>query len=256
MPPERNTTLDPEEAAHFDKAAEEWWNPKGALASLHSMTPIRLDYILEHSAAHFGRDLRSEGPLAGLRVLDAGCGGGLLSEPFCRLGATVLGIDPVESAIRAAERHAAEAGLPIQYRATTIESLEEERRSFDLILAMEVVEHLADARTFLRAASALLAPGGLVALSTLNRTAKSFGIAIVGAEWVLRWVPPGTHDWRKLIRPEELAGMLREAGLEPVHRAGFVYHPLTTVWRIDEKDLDVNYAMLAIPASEGAVAGA
>ncbi len=255
MPPERNTTLDPEEAAHFDKAAEAWWNPKGAFASLHSMTPVRLDYILDHAAAHFGRDLRNERPLSGLRVLDAGCGGGLASEPFCRLGATVVGIDPVESAIRAAERHAAEAGLSVQYRAVTIESLLEEHRSFDLILAMEVVEHLADVRTFLRAASGLLAPEGLVALSTLNRTARSFGAAIVGAEWVLRWVPLGTHDWRKFIRPEELAGMLREAGLEPVHRAGFLYRPLTADWRIDEQDLGVNYAMLAVPASGGAAAG-
>ena len=254
MPPGRNTTLDPEEAAHFDKAAEDWWNPTGALASLHSMTPVRLDYILNHASAHFGRDLRSERPLAGLRVLDAGCGGGLLSEPFCRLGATVLGIDPVESAVRAAKQHAAEAGLSIEYRATTIESLGDEHRRFDLILASEVVEHLADTRTFLRAVAALLAPEGLVALTTLNRTARSFGMAIVGAEWILRWLPLGTHDWRKLIRPEELAAMLRDAGLEPVHRTGFVYRPLKAAWRIDERDLGINYAMLAVPASEAAAA--
>ena len=250
MPPKHDTTLDPKEAATFDRAAADWWNPAGTLASLHSMTPVRLDYILGHAAAHFGRDLRSGEPLEGLRILDAGCGGGLLAEPFCRLGASVSGIDPVESAIRAAERHAEQSGLSIRYSTATIESVERDGLLFDLVLASEVVEHLADVPAFLQAASRILAPGGLMALSTLNRTAKSFALAVVGAEWALRWLPRGTHDWRKFLRPEELERMLGDAGLTAVHRAGFVYHPLTASWRIDERNLGVNYAMLAIPTAE------
>ena len=256
MPPANNTTLDPEEAARFDQAAAEWWKPGGDLAPLHSMTPVRLDYVLGHVAAQFGCDLRAEKPLAGLRVLDAGCGGGLLAEPFCRLGASVLGIDPVESAVRAAEQHAEEAGLAIRYRTATIESMAKGTEPFHLILAMEVVEHLADAPVFLRAASHLLAPDGLMALSTLNRTRRSFALAILGAERILRWLPKGTHDWRKFLRPDELERMLRDAGLEPVHSAGFVYQPLSARWRIDERNLSVNYAMLAVPAPEPADSGA
>ncbi len=255
MPHVEGPTIDPEETARFDQSAASWWNSDGPLASLHSMTPVRLDYILGHAASHFGRNLNTCRPLDGLRVLDAGCGGGLLAEPFARLGASVLGIDPVASAIRAAANHADDAGLVIDYRVDTIETMENGSGSFDLILASEVVEHLADVPVFLQNASRLLAAEGLLVLTTLNRTRKSFALAVVGAEWVLGWLPRGTHDWRKFIRPEELERMLRDAGMTAVHRAGLVYHPLSADWRIDEQDLAVNYAMLAVPAAAPAGAG-
>ena len=248
-------TIDPAETAHFDRSATNWWNASGPLASLHSMTPVRLDYVLGHVAPHFGRELGSCHPLDGLRVLDAGCGGGLLAEPLARLGASVVGIDPVASAIRAAESHAGDAGLEIDYRVATIETLKNGDNSFDLILASEVVEHLADVPVFLQNASRLLARDGLLVLTTLNRTRKSLALAVVGAEWLLGWLPRGTHDWRKFLRPQELERTLRDAGLTAVHRAGLVYQPLSATWRIDERDLAVNYAMVAIHAAAGAGSG-
>ena len=248
MPPTERAATKPDASAPFDHSIEEWWDPKGPLAALHSMTPIRLDTILAQSAAHFGIDLRREEPLAGLRVLDIGCGGGLAAEPFCRLGASVMGLDPQESAVRAARQHARMAGLEIEYRAATVGSLAEEGRQFDLVLALEVVEHLESVPDFLEAAAAVLAQGGLIVFSTLNRTRRSLALAIVGAEWIFRWVPRGSHDWRKFIQPGELSDMLASAGLRAVYETGFIYRPLTGQWRTDERDLSVNYAMLAVPA--------
>ncbi len=251
MPHSPPPSLDPAEADRFDRVADDWWNPDGRLGALHGMTPVRLDAVLEQVSVQFGRDLRQDAPLAGLRVLDAGCGGGLASEPFARLGAAVLGLDPVESAVEAARRHAEEAGLAIEYRTATIESLRPGRDVFDLVLALELLEHLPDPPSFLQAASRLMADDGLLALTTLNRTPLSYALAIVAAERLLRWVPRGAHDWRKFLRPDELAAMLEGAGLREACRTGFVYRPLTGEWHADARSLDVNYAMFAIRPEAG-----
>ena len=248
MPPATDRTLDAGEADRFRRAAGEWWDPAGAFAPLHGMTPVRLDYILTHLLAHCGRDPAAGRPLAGLRILDAGCGGGLLAEPFCRLGATVLGVDPVAAAITAARAHAAAAGLEIEYRTGTIESVAGET-AFDLVVASEVLEHVADVPAFLAAAAGLLAADGMLAITTLNRTLQSLALAVVAAERILRWLPPNTHDWRKFLTPAELERMLHTAGLTVVDRTGLVYQPLAATWRHDGSNLAINYAMLAIPAA-------
>ncbi len=244
-----SASVDPDEVAKFAALAGEWWDPAGKFAPLHRLNPARLTFIRDRIAAHRGRDPLAERPLAGLRVLDIGCGGGLLCEPLARLGARVTGIDAAERNVTVAAEHAAEAGLDIDYRHSTAEDLATGTTSgnrFDLILNMEVVEHVADVAAFLQASAALVAPGGAMALATLNRTPKSFALAIVGAEYILRWLPRGTHDWRRFLRPSELVASLRAAGLETRELTGVTYNPLTGAWRLTPHDLDVNYMVFAV----------
>ncbi|VDC20403.1 bifunctional 2-polyprenyl-6-hydroxyphenol methylase/3-demethylubiquinol 3-O-methyltransferase UbiG [Pseudogemmobacter humi] len=240
------TTIDPAEVAKFQAMAEEWWDPNGKFRPLHQMNPCRLDYITAQIAAEFGRDLTAAQPLKGLRLLDIGCGGGLLSEPMARLGADVLGADAAERNIPVARLHAGQSGLAIDYRHTTAEALAEAGEQFDVVLNMEVVEHVADPLAYLTACRRLLKPGGLMICSTLNRNAKSFALAIVGAEWVMRWLPKGTHDWKKFITPDELYDLIRRAGLSPVDRKGMVFNPISWRWSLSARDLSVNYVTASV----------
>jgi len=236
-------SIDPAEVAKFEAMAAEWWDVNGKFKPLHMMNPVRLDYITRQIAAEFGRDLTVRQPFAGLRLLDIGCGGGLLSEPMARLGATVVGADAAERNIPVARLHADLSGLTIDYRHTAAEALAAAGESFDVVLAMEIIEHVADPSGFVATCRNLLNPGGLMILSTLNRTAKSFLAAIIGAEWVMRWLPRGTHDWAKFISPDELRAMLTQAGLDPVDRKGFTFDPISWRWSISDRDLSVNYVM-------------
>ncbi|PTE23817.1 bifunctional 3-demethylubiquinol 3-O-methyltransferase/2-polyprenyl-6-hydroxyphenol methylase [Cereibacter changlensis JA139] len=240
------STIDAAEVAKFEAMAAEWWNPHGKFKPLHQMNPCRLDYITSQIAAEFDRDLSAAQPFAGLRILDIGCGGGLLSEPMARLGATVVGADAAPRNIPVAQLHAKQSGLEIDYRHTTAEALAAAGEQFDVVLNMEVVEHVADPLGYLTACRELLKPGGLMVCSTLNRNAKSFAMAIVGAEWVMRWLPKGTHDWAKFITPEELYGLIRQAGLEPVDRKGMVFNPVTWSWSLSSRDLSVNYVTASV----------
>lgn len=240
------TTVDPAEIAKFEAMAAEWWDLDGKFKPLHMLNPCRLDYITRQIAAEFGRDLGAEAPFAGLRILDIGCGGGLLSEPMARLGADVVGADAAERNIPVARIHAAQAGLAIDYRHTTAEALAEAGERFDVVLNMEVVEHVSDPLAYLTACRTLLKPGGLHLCSTINRNPKSFAMAIVGAEFVMRWLPRGTHDWRKFITPDELFDLLRAAGLDPVDRKGFQFNPVLWSWRISDSDLSVNYVTASL----------
>lgn len=243
------TTVDAAEVAKFEAMAAEWWDPDGKFRPLHGMNPCRLDYICGQIAAEFGRDLRHERPFAGLRLLDIGCGGGLLSEPMARLGADVVGADAAAGNIPVARVHAAQQGLVIDYRHTTAEALADAGERFDVVLNMEVIEHVADPLAYLTACHDLLKPEGLMICSTLNRTAKSFALAIVGAEWVLRWLPKGTHDWRKFITPEELAALIAAAGMTQVDRKGMVFDPLRQRWSLSARDLSVNYVTASTRAA-------
>ncbi|MGB8811637.1 MAG: bifunctional 2-polyprenyl-6-hydroxyphenol methylase/3-demethylubiquinol 3-O-methyltransferase UbiG [Paracoccaceae bacterium] len=235
------TTIDPAEVAKFEAMAAEWWNPNGKFKPLHEMNPCRLDYITTQIAAEFDRDLTKPLPFAGLRILDIGCGGGLLSEPMARLGATIVGADAAPRNIPVAQLHAEQMGLTIDYRHTTAEDLAAAGERFDVVLNMEVVEHVSDPLTYLTACQTLLKPGGLMICSTLNRNAKSFAMAIVGAEWVMRWLPRGTHEWNKFITPEELQALIINAGLTPVDRKGMVFNPIAWRWSLSARDLSVNY---------------
>ena len=240
------TTVDPAEVAKFEAMAAEWWDPKGKFKPLHMLNPCRLDYITSQIAAEFDRDLSAESPFAGLRLLDIGCGGGLLSEPMARLGATVVGVDAAERNIPVAQAHAAQSGLDIDYRHNTAEALAAAGEQFDIVLNMEVVEHVADPLAYLTACAQLLKSGGLHICSTLNRNPKSFMMAIVGAEHVMRWLPKGTHEWSKFITPDELFALLKDAGLEPVDRKGFVFNPLSWSWSLSARDLSVNYVTASV----------
>ncbi|MCC6007157.1 MAG: bifunctional 2-polyprenyl-6-hydroxyphenol methylase/3-demethylubiquinol 3-O-methyltransferase UbiG [Rhodobacteraceae bacterium] len=239
-------TVDAAEVAKFEAMAAEWWDTQGKFKPLHMLNPCRLDYITAQIAAEFDRDLSSPRPFEGLRLLDIGCGGGLLSEPMARLGAEVVGADAAERNIPVARLHAEQSGLKIDYRHTTAEALAEAGEVFDGLLNMEVVEHVADPLAYLRACHDLLRPGGLMVCSTINRNPKSFAMAIVGAEYVMRWLPRGTHEWRKFITPDELFALLREAGLDPVDRKGFVFNPLSWSWSLSARDLSVNYVTASI----------
>ncbi|WP_412099004.1 bifunctional 2-polyprenyl-6-hydroxyphenol methylase/3-demethylubiquinol 3-O-methyltransferase UbiG [Defluviimonas sp. D31] len=234
-------TVDPAEVAKFEAMAAEWWDPHGKFKPLHMMNPVRLDYITRQIAAEFGRDLAAERPFDGLRLLDIGCGGGLLSEPMTRLGATVVGADAAARNIPVARLHAQAQGLDIDYRHTTAEALAAAGEVFDIVLAMEIVEHVADPQAFVTTCRELLKPGGLMIASTINRNTKSFLAAIIGAEWVMRWLPKGTHDWAKFITPDELFGLMRAAELDPIDRKGFVFNPVSWRWSISDRDLSVNY---------------
>ena len=240
------TTVDPSEVAKFEAMAAEWWDPNGKFRPLHLMNPCRLDYITNQIAAEFDRDMTQGNPFGGLRILDIGCGGGLLSEPMARLGATVVGADAAPRNIPVAQIHAEAAGLAIDYRHTTAEDLAAAGEQFDVVLNMEVVEHVADPQVYLTACQRLLKPGGLMICSTLNRNAKSFGMAIIGAEWVMRWLPKGTHDWKKFITPDELFDLVRKAGLDPVDRKGMVFNPIGWSWSLSSRDLSVNYVTTSL----------
>ena len=237
------TSIDPAEVAKFEAMAAEWWDPEGKFKPLHMMNPVRLEFITREIAAHFGRDRAARRPFEGLRLLDIGCGGGLLSEPMARLGAAVVGADAAEGNIPVAQLHARQVGLDIDYRHSTAEALEAAGERFDVVLAMEIVEHVADPLEFLTSCQKLLKPGGLMLTSTLNRNLKSYAVAIVGAEQVMRWLPRGTHEWGKFITPDELAGFLEQAGTQVVSRAGFTFNPISWSWSLSERDLSVNYAM-------------
>lgn len=240
------TTVDPSEIAKFEAMAAEWWDPNGLFKPLHMMNPVRLDYITAQIAAEYDRDLDQPSPFAGLRILDIGCGGGLLCEPMARLGATVVGIDAGGRNIPVAQAHALQSGLQIDYRHATAESLVDAGERFDAVLSMEVIEHVADPLAFLTACRELLNPGGIHLCSTLNRTAKSFAAAIVGAEYIMRWLPRGTHDWARFITPDELYANLRNAGLDPVDRKGFLFNPVSWRWSLSDRDLSVNYVTTAL----------
>ena len=240
------TTIDPAEVAKFEAMAAEWWDTKGKFRPLHLMNPCRLDYITTQISAEFGRDLTAPTPFAGLRLLDIGCGGGLLSEPMARLGATVVGADAAPRNIPVAQIHARQSGLEIDYRHTTAEALADAGEQFDVVLNMEVIEHVADPAAYLTACQQLLKPGGLMICSTLNRNAKSFAMAIVGAEWIMRWLPKGTHDWKKFITPDELTDLIRRAGLDPVDRKGMVFNPVSWRWSLSDRDLSVNYVTASV----------
>ncbi|WP_439104673.1 bifunctional 2-polyprenyl-6-hydroxyphenol methylase/3-demethylubiquinol 3-O-methyltransferase UbiG [Celeribacter marinus] len=240
------STIDPQEVAKFEAMAAEWWDPNGKFKPLHMLNPTRLDYITSQIAAEFGRDLSSPAPFDGLRILDIGCGGGLLSEPMARLGATVVGADAAERNIPVAQVHAENAGLDIDYRFTTAEDLAAAGETFDVVLNMEVVEHVADPQNYLNACQTLLKTGGLMICSTINRNPKSYMMAIVGAEIVMRWLPKGTHDWKKFITPDELFELIETAGLRPVDRKGFVFNPALWKWSLSDRDLSVNYVTASI----------
>ena len=239
-------TVDPAEVAKFEAMAAEWWDPKGKFKPLHEMNPIRLEYVVQQICAEFGRDTNSLRSFEGLRLLDIGCGGGLLSEPMARLGATVVGADAAVGNIPVAQLHAEQSGLDIDYRNTTAEALAEASEQFDVILNMEVVEHVADPLAYLTACRQLLKPGGLMLCSTLNRNPKSYMAAIIVAEVVMRWLPRGTQDWHKFITPDELFDLITNAGLQPVDRKGFVFNPLMWSWSISDQDLSVNYVTASV----------
>jgi 2-polyprenyl-6-hydroxyphenyl methylase/3-demethylubiquinone-9 3-methyltransferase len=237
-------TVDAAEVARFSALAATWWDTRGKMAALHKLNPVRLAYIRDATCQQFGRDPKRVGCLTGLRILDIGCGGGILSEPLARLGASVLGADPSTTNIEVAKLHAAQSGLAIDYRATTAEALSDADERFDVVLAMEVVEHVADVDLFVRRCADMVKPGGLMVAATLNRTIKSFALAIVGAEYILRWLPIGTHQWDKFITPAELETTLEEAGLRVIGETGVVYVPFADRWRLSD-DSDVNYMMVA-----------
>ena len=237
------SSIDPAEVERFSRIAAEWWDPKGKFAPLHKFNPVRLAFIRDQALYRFGRDAKARRPFEGLRLLDIGCGGGLLCEPMTRLGFHVVGVDASERNIGTASAHAAEQGLTIDYRASTAEALVEAGEpAFDLILNMEVIEHVADPGEFLRSCAQLLAPGGMMIVATLNRTLKAFALAKVGAEYVLRWLPAGTHDWSKFLKPEEVRGFLAQEPLAVDGPYGVVFDPLSGRWS-QSHDTDVNYMM-------------
>ena len=237
-------SIDPDEVARFAAMAGEWWDENGPMRPLHRLNPIRLGYIRDRLANRFGRDARTGKALSGLRILDIGCGAGLVAEPLARMGATVTGIDPSPEIIAAARVHAGEGGLAIDYRATTAEALAAAGETFDAVMILEVVEHVTDVATFVATVGALVKPGGIIVASTINRTLKAFALAIVGAEYVLRWLPAGTHSYDKLVTPAELAAAFRAAGLAPAGETGVMYIPVADRFRLTS-DMDVNYMMTA-----------
>ncbi len=237
-------SVDVEEVERFSRLADDWWNAKGKFAPLHRFNPVRLGFIRDQALARFGRDPAARRPFEGLRLLDIGCGGGLLSEPMARLGFEVTAVDASERNIGAAKAHAAQAGLAITYLCSTVETLAEEGHApFDVILNMEVVEHVADPGRFLRDCAGLVAPGGLMVVATLNRTAKAMALAVIGAEHVLRWLPVGTHDWRKFVRPDEIRTWLEGLKVEVSGPFGVRFSPLTGRWS-QSGDAAVNFMMV------------
>jgi 2-polyprenyl-6-hydroxyphenyl methylase/3-demethylubiquinone-9 3-methyltransferase len=243
------STIDTEEVAQFAAIAAEWWDERGKFAPLHRMNPTRIAYIRERIEVHFGKLIGGSGasatPFKNLTLLDVGCGGGLICEPMARLGAQVTGLDAAPENTAIAQSHAETMGLSIAYQASTAEALADSGAQFDVVLALEIVEHVADPALFYDALAALVKPGGLLIMSTMNRTAKAYALAIVGAEYILRWLPRGTHDWNKFIKPSEMADALAKRGLTPDAPMGLIFHPLSGRFRLNSNDLDVNYLLCA-----------
>lgn len=239
-----DSTVDPAEVERFAALAEEWWDPRGKFAPLHRFNPVRLGFIRDRLAALKGRDPLGDKPLEGLSVLDVGCGGGLVAEPLARLGAAVTGIDAGEKNVLAAQAHARAQGLAIDYRRAAASDLAAARERFDAVLSLEVLEHVADRRAFVKDCAALAKPGGVLILATLNRTLKSFLLGVVAAEYVLGWLPRGTHDWSRFVRPSELAVDLRAAGMKLAELKGVSYNPVTDRFALGD-DVDVNYLAVA-----------
>ncbi len=236
-------TVDSAEVERFSRIADEWWDPRGKFAPLHQLNPVRIGYIRDRAAVHWQRDALSGHPLDGLSLLDIGCGGGLLSEPMTRLGAKVTGVDASGRNISVAALHAERQDLSIDYRQGTAEALADSGAQFDIVMALEIVEHVSDVDLFLRSCGSMVKPGGLLFLSTLNRTAKAWAMAIAGAEYVLGWLPRGTHDWKKFLKPSEAVHGLRGGGIDAQEIVGVVYSPLSRVWSLNKNDLDVNYML-------------
>jgi len=239
------STVDEAEVERFSRHAADWWDARGPMAALHKFNPVRIAYIRDQAAACFGRDPKKLDCLRGLRMLDIGCGGGILSEPLARLGAHMVGADPAEENIEAARDHAEESGVAVDYRAVTAEDLAEAGERFDVVLAMEVVEHVTDVELFVATCASMVKPGGLLIAATLNRTLKSFALAIVGAEYVLRWVPRGTHRWDKFVTPHELECAIENCGLRVIGERGVIYNPFADRWQLSS-DMDVNYMLAAV----------
>ena len=239
----RAASIDDGEVERFGRMAARWWDPRGPMAPLHKLNPVRIAYIRDQVTAHFGRDPKKLDCLAGLRILDIGCGAGILSEPLTRLGAAMVGVDPAEENIAVARAHAEDEGVAIDYRATTAEAVAEAGETFDVVLAMEVVEHVVDVRDFVATCAGMVKPGGLMIAATLNRTLKSFALAIVGAEYVLRWVPRGTHQWDKFVTPAELERAFEGEGLDVIGERGVMFNPLADRWQLSS-DMDVNYMLV------------
>ena len=249
----RASSVDDAEIGRFSRMAATWWDPKGPMAALHKFNPLRLSYIRAQAAAHFDLDPKKLDCLKGLRMLDIGCGAGILSEPLVRLGASMVGADPAEENIEAARAHAEATGVSVDYRATTAEALAEAGEQFDIVLAMEVVEHVVDVPAFVETCADMVKPGGLIFAATINRTLKSFALAIVGAEYVLRWVPRGTHQWDKFVKPEELELAFEDAGLDVIGERGVIYNLIADRWQLSS-DMDVNYMVVGSrPKSKGKV---
>jgi 2-polyprenyl-6-hydroxyphenyl methylase/3-demethylubiquinone-9 3-methyltransferase len=240
----RADTVDQDEVARFSRLSGQWWDAHGPMAALHKFNPVRLGYIRDRAAAHFDRDPNRLDSLAGLRMLDIGCGGGILAEPLARLGAIMVGIDPSQSNVSVAQHHAAQSRLAIDYRAATAEALAAAGEKFDVVLAMEVVEHVTDLGLFVDSAAAMVKSGGLLFVATLNRTIKSFALAIVGAEYVLRWLPRGTHQWDKFVTPNELEIAIEQSSLRLVAETGVIYNLFADRWQLSS-DIDVNYMVVA-----------
>jgi 2-polyprenyl-6-hydroxyphenyl methylase / 3-demethylubiquinone-9 3-methyltransferase len=243
------STIDPAEVARFERVAETWWDSRGPMRALHKFNPVRLAYIRDEACRRFDRDPKGVRPLEGLSILDVGCGGGLLCEPLARLGAVVTGLDPAAANIAVAKRHAAHSGIPVGYRSETVESVVARGERFDVVLAMEVVEHVTDVPAFVRACGAAVKPGGILIMATLNRTLRAFALAIVGAEYVLGWLPRGTHQWEKFVTPDELGMAVDAAGLSVVEVRGVVYNPLRDQWTL-ARDTSVNYMALALRSGD------
>ena len=241
------STVDPAEIAKFSRLSAEWWDPNGKMKPLHRINPLRLGYIRDAACRKFERNVKSLNCLSGLRILDIGCGAGLLCEPLSRLGAQVIGVDPSASNIAAAKLHADKGHLSIDYRCTTIEEMDVRER-FDIVLAMEVIEHVTDIGAFISRCAAMLKPGGLMVVSTLNRNWKSFALAIVGAEYILRWLPRGTHQWEKFVTPNELEIAIEQAGLQVTADTGVMYNLFADRWQLPS-DMDVNYMVVAEKAA-------
>lgn len=238
-------TVDAGEIAKFASMAEEWWDPNGKFRPLHRFNPIRIEFLRDRIAAHFSLNTKGGRPFEGLKILDVGCGGGLLCEPMARLGATVTGIDATERNTEIARTHAEAMDLDIDYRFAAASDLADSGTVFDVVLNMEVIEHVADRQAFLDDCARLVRPGGLMFLATMNRTAKAYMLAIVGAEYVLRWLPRGTHDWKRFVKPSEMAAWLRHAGMDMTDVTGVAYNPVQGAWKLAPRDLDVNYIATA-----------
>jgi 2-polyprenyl-6-hydroxyphenyl methylase/3-demethylubiquinone-9 3-methyltransferase len=243
-PATNRTTVDAAEVEQFSRLAAQWWDERGPMAMLHKFNPVRLSYIRDQVAAHFGRNPKQIGCLSGLRILDIGCGGGILSEPLARLGAQVVGADPSEANIEVARKHAGLVDLRIDYRAVTAEALADKNERFDVVLALEVVEHVADVDLFVKRCGEMVRPNGMLIAATINRTLKSLLLAKIGAEYVLRWLPRGTHQWDKFVTPAELEAALQKAGLGVVDERGVVYRVMADSWVLSD-DMDVNYMQSA-----------